>query len=38
MASTTFDIYYLHNGKHFFLRNPNHGVALIDTERDSAIA
>jgi hypothetical protein len=37
-TSTAFDLYYLQNGKHFFWRNPNHGVTLIDAGRDSAIA
>jgi hypothetical protein len=37
-ASTAFDLYYLQNGKHFFWRNPNHGVSLIDAGRESAIA
>ena len=36
-ASTAYDLYYLQNGKHFFWRNPNHGVTLIDDRRDSAI-
>lgn len=37
-ASTAYDLYYLVNGKHFFWRNPNHGVTLIDGGRESAIA
>jgi hypothetical protein len=36
--STAFGLYFLQNGKHFFWRNPNHGVTLIDAGRESAIA
>jgi len=36
-AGTTYDLYDLQNGKRFFWRNPNHGVALVDAGRDSAI-
>ena len=36
-ASTAYDLYYLQNGKRFLWRNPNHGVALFDAGRASAI-
>jgi len=36
-AQAAYDLYDLQNGKRFFWRNPNHGVALVDAGRDSAI-
>jgi hypothetical protein len=37
-ASTSYDLYFVVDGKRFFWRNPNHGVTLIDAGRESAIA
>lgn len=36
-ASTSYDLYYLVDGKYFFLKNPNCGVTMIDAGRDSCL-
>jgi hypothetical protein len=37
-ASTSYDLYFLLDGKRFFWRNPNHGLTLVDAGLDSRLA
>lgn len=37
IASTSYDLYFLLNGKRFFWRNPNCGLTLIDAGRESRL-
>ena len=37
-ASTSYDLYFLLNGKRFFWRNPNCGITLIDAGLQSRLA
>jgi hypothetical protein len=36
-ASKAYDLYYLVDGKFFFLKNPNRGVTMVDAGRDSCL-
>src|ERR1044071_4362140 len=36
-ASKSYDLYYLVDGKYFFLTNPNCGVTIVDAGRDSCL-
>lgn len=37
IASTSYDLYFLLNGKRFFWRNPNCGLTLVDAGRESRL-